>query len=167
MVVGLNDLPLELLVEITNYLSVKSCNDLAKVGPRLRAAVNCSLREMACHVQAYWREHDPKFEVIFERHGDEVLLARNLIEMTEMFLNIHSFKRLSIALDASEGAEARRRVRTFSLDFLKNVQGVEEIEWDCDFDVDLIDVPETCSKILIPNHRHDAHVNDANGAQIN
>ncbi|VDL76768.1 unnamed protein product [Nippostrongylus brasiliensis] len=84
--------------------------------------------------------------------------------MTEMFLNIHSFKRLSIALDASEGAEARRRVRTFSLDFLKNVQVVEQIEWDCDFDVDLIDVPETCSKILISNHRNDA---PANGAQIN
>uniref|UniRef100_W6NCP2 Cyclin F-box domain containing protein n=1 Tax=Haemonchus contortus TaxID=6289 RepID=W6NCP2_HAECO len=82
MPVGLSDLPLELLVIITNNLSVESCNNLAKVGPRLRAAVNVSLKNISCHVQGYWREQDPKFEVIFERNGDEVLLARNIVSGT-------------------------------------------------------------------------------------
>ncbi|CAJ0605880.1 unnamed protein product [Cylicocyclus nassatus] len=78
MPVGLNDLPIELLVKITDYLTVKSCLELAKVTPRLSDAVALSLKNTNCHIQGYWRGRDPKFEIIFERLGDEVMLARNV-----------------------------------------------------------------------------------------
>ncbi|XGW13033.1 hypothetical protein V3C99_013572 [Haemonchus contortus] len=156
MPVGLSDLPLELLVIITNNLSVKCCNNLAKVSPQLRAAVNVSLKNINCHVQGYWREQDPKFEVIFERNGDEVLLARNIEQLTEMFAEIKSLKKISIAMDfgdcAKEPLRYRNRPLTFSLDFLKEVQRIEHLEWDCDIDVKLVDIPKTCSRIVFTDH---------------
>ncbi|KAK5981339.1 hypothetical protein GCK32_007442 [Trichostrongylus colubriformis] len=156
MPVGLIDLPLELLVTITNNLSVKSCNSLAKVSPQLRAAVNLSLKNMTCHVQGYWREQDPKFEVIFERNGDEVVLARNIEELNDVLREIKSFKKISIALDvgdfSNERLSTRNRPLKFSLDFLREVQHVETVEWDCDIDVKLEDIPDACSQIVFTNH---------------
>ncbi|RCN39005.1 F-box domain protein [Ancylostoma caninum] len=52
----LNELPLDILVEITDYLSIETCLNLAEVTPRLAAAVARSLRNTNCHIQGYWRE---------------------------------------------------------------------------------------------------------------
>ncbi|EYC42387.1 hypothetical protein Y032_0533g3054 [Ancylostoma ceylanicum] len=122
MSVGLNDLPLELLVKITDYLSIETCLNLAQVTPRLAAAVARSLRDMNCHIQGYWRERGPKFEVIFERLGDEVLLASN----TDLPLSVKD--NMGFIFRGEYGAEElipRRRARSLSIGLTQPKSGAD------------------------------------------
>ncbi|KAK6737986.1 hypothetical protein RB195_020214 [Necator americanus] len=151
MPVGLNDLPLELLVKITDYLSVECCLELAKVTERLSIAVGHSLSHTNCHIQGYWRRRDPKFEVIFERMGDEVVLARNTDELIEIFAIFRTLGHVSISLDIDDFAvdhlRTQGRLPTFSLSFLGKVITIKKLEWDCDVEVKLTDLPRGNSKL--------------------
>ncbi|KAK6737987.1 hypothetical protein RB195_020214 [Necator americanus] len=94
---------------------------------------------------------DPKFEVIFERMGDEVVLARNTDELIEIFAIFRTLGHVSISLDIDDFAvdhlRTQGRLPTFSLSFLGKVITIKKLEWDCDVEVKLTDLPRGNSKL--------------------
>ncbi|KHJ92049.1 hypothetical protein OESDEN_08072 [Oesophagostomum dentatum] len=79
-------------------------------------------------------------------------------ELGDIFSIFQALGHVSISLDIEsfivDYLRMHRRLKTFSLSFLKEVGFIKYLEWDCDVELQLTDIPEGCSEIHCANEDH-------------